>query len=148
MQPADLAQSLCCRAGIALERPLPVDKLVTACLGPRAIRVADPGTLHGHTKLVRLGASWRVYVQRGIPKPMETRGVLRCLLEWELTQLGHEETDRDALLEAATEILEATVDFKSTGSNRGPARKASPRAAGGLRKTSAKRSRARTRQAG
>ncbi len=145
MQPGDLAQSLCRRAGLALERPLPVDKLVTACLGPRAIRVAQPGTLHAHTKLVRLGTSWRIYVQRGIPQRMETSGVLRCLLEWELAQLGHEEAGRGALIETAAQILEEAVDFQAL-SKRATARKSSPRAAGSPRKAIAKRTG--TRQAG
>jgi hypothetical protein len=147
MQPEDLAQSLCRRAGLPLERPLAVDQLVAACLGPRAIRVADPGTLHAHTKLVRLGSSWRIYVQRGIPQKMEVGGVLRCLVEWELSQRECKDADREGLVAAATQLLDEAVDYQALAPKRAAARKSSPHAAGGPRKTG-KRPGNRTRRAG
>ena len=128
VQPGDVAESICRRAGVELESPLPVSRLVAACLGPHAVRVATPGTIHGHTKLVRLGNSWRIYVQRGIPAPMETRGVLRHLVEWELIQSNQQDGTQAELVEAAVQILEALVDSKSLVARSSSARKSSPRA--------------------
>ncbi len=132
-----LAESLCRRAGVALERPLPVELLVAACLGPRAIRIAEPGTIHAHTKLVRLGQCWRIYVQRGLPPRMQNQGVLRCLVEWELAQGDPIEHDREELLSGAVALLEAAVDHQARPRKADTRR--SSRAAGHPRQAKARR---------
>lgn len=143
MEPGELVSAICSRAGVTPDQPVALAKLVAACLGPRALRIAEPATIHAHTKLVRLGDEWRIYVQRGLPPQMAAAGVVRRLVEWELTQRAYDGAHRSALVEAAGERLEVLVapasgERGSRGHNAG----------GGPRKTRGGKSPPRARRAG